>query len=68
MAKTKAKSAVPPKIYAVVGSDEAEVKRVAAELATNLTPPDAGDFGLEMIDGAAQSRRCKRCRFSAVQK
>jgi len=53
MAKTKAKSAVSPTIYAVVGSDEAEVKRVAAELATNLTPAGAGDFGLEIIDGAA---------------
>jgi len=53
MAKTRAKSAVPPKICAVIGSDEAEVKRVAAELATNLTPAGAGDFGLEMIDGAA---------------
>src|SRR5205085_986787 len=38
---------------AVIGSDEAEVKRVAAELATNLTPAGAGDFGLEIIDGAA---------------
>jgi DNA polymerase III subunit delta len=51
-AKTKAASA---KIYAVLGSDEAEVKRVAAELATNLTPPGAGDFGLEMIDGTADN-------------
>src|SRR5215470_4790486 len=51
-AKTKATSA---KIYAVLGSDEAEVKRVAAELATNLTPPGAGDFGLEVIDGAADN-------------
>jgi DNA polymerase-3 subunit delta len=50
--KTKATSA---NIHAVVGSDEAEVKRVAAELATNLTPPGAGDFGLEMIDGAADN-------------
>src|SRR4029434_8643477 len=40
-------------IYAVVGSDEAEVKRVAAELAQKLAPQDAGDFGLEVIDGAA---------------
>src|SRR5436309_12741658 len=48
--KTKAASA---NIYAVIGSDEAEVKRVAAELATNLTPAGAGDFGLEIIDGAA---------------
>jgi DNA polymerase III subunit delta len=51
-AKTKAASA---KIYAVLGSDEAEVKRVAAELASNLTPPGAGDFGLEVIDGAADN-------------
>ncbi len=39
-------------IHAVVGSDESEVKRVAAELAANLMPPDAGDFGIETIDGA----------------
>jgi DNA polymerase-3 subunit delta len=51
-AKTKAASA---NIYAVLGSDEAEVKRVAAELASNLTPPSAGDFGLEIIDGAADN-------------
>ena len=54
MPKTKIKAA-SAKIYAVVGSDEAEVKRVAAELATDLTPPDAGDFGLETIDGAADN-------------
>jgi DNA polymerase-3 subunit delta len=51
-AKTKAANA---NIYAVLGSDESEVKRVAAELASNLTPPDAGDFGLEIIDGAADN-------------
>jgi DNA polymerase-3 subunit delta len=51
-AKTKAASAT---LYAVVGSDEAEVKRVATELATNLMPPGAGDFGLEVIDGAADN-------------
>jgi DNA polymerase-3 subunit delta len=51
-AKTKAASA---STYAVLGSDEAEVKRVAAELASNLTPPGAGDFGLEVIDGAADN-------------
>jgi DNA polymerase III subunit delta len=54
MPKTKTKVA-SANIYAIVGSDEAEVKRVAAELATNLTPPDAGDFGLEVIDGAADN-------------
>src|SRR5213079_3180111 len=51
-AQTKAASA---NIYAVLGSDEAEVKRVAAELASNLTPADAGDFGLETIDGVADN-------------
>ena len=51
-AKTKAAAA---NIYAVVGSDEAEVKRAAAELAQTLTPPDAGDFGLETIDGVSEN-------------
>ena len=51
-AKTKAAAA---QIYAVVGSDESEVKRVATGLAAELTPPDAGDFGLEVIDGAADN-------------
>ncbi len=51
-AKTKAAAA---NIYAVVGSDEAEVKRAAAELAQTLPPPDAGDFGLETIDGVAEN-------------
>jgi len=51
-AKTKPSTA---HIYAVVGSDESEVKRAAAELAAKLTPPDAGDFGLETIDGAVDN-------------
>jgi DNA polymerase III subunit delta len=54
MPKGKAK-ATGAKIYAVLGSDESEVKRVAAEIASNLTPPGAGDFGLEVIDGAADN-------------
>jgi len=51
-AKTKAASA---NIYAVLGSDERKFKRVAAELASNLTPPGASAFGLEVIDGAADN-------------
>src|SRR5881394_1809180 len=50
--KTKAETA---NIHAIVGSDEAEVKRVAAELAEKLASPGAGDFGLETIDGAADN-------------
>src|SRR6266480_6796436 len=56
MPKTKAKAGSSiSKIHAVVGSDEAEVKRVAAELAEKLTPPEAGDFGLEIIDGVSEN-------------
>src|SRR5437879_11716725 len=54
MPKTKAKTAAV-KVYAVVGSDDVEVKHTAAELAEKLRPADAGDFGLEAIDGAADN-------------
>src|SRR5438132_14376640 len=54
MPKTRAKLAVA-KIYAVVGSDDVEVKHTAAELAEKLKPAAAGDFGLETIDGAADN-------------
>src|SRR5207245_10738301 len=54
MPKAKPQAATA-NIYGVVGSDEAEIKRAAAELATNLTPPEAGDFGLEIIDGVAEN-------------
>jgi DNA polymerase-3 subunit delta len=54
MPKTKTKVEAA-NIHTVVGSDEAEVKRVAAELAQKLAPKDAGEFGLEVIDGAADN-------------
>ena len=54
MPKAKTRSATA-NIYAVVGSDEAEVKRFAAELAEKLTPPGAAEFGLEIVDGAADN-------------
>src|SRR6516165_10720375 len=54
MPKAKTKSEIA-NIYAVVGSDEAEVKHVATELAQKLLPDDAGDFGLEVIDGVADN-------------
>src|SRR3712207_4538417 len=69
MAKAKAKTTAS--IHAVVGSDESEVKRVAAELAAKLTPTDAGDFGLEVIDGcgdnAEQSAARVRAAIEALQ-
>jgi DNA polymerase III subunit delta len=62
-AKTKTATA---NIYAVVGSDEAEVKRVAAELAAKLTPPGAGDFGLEVIDGASDNAEQAAARIRST--
>jgi len=63
----KAKTATAAeKIYAVVGSDEAEMKHVAAELAEKLTPPGAGDFGLEVIDGAADNADQAQARVRAT--
>jgi DNA polymerase-3 subunit delta len=54
--KTKAKTAESEsQIHAVVGSDESEVKRVAAELAAQLAPPEAGEFGVEVIDACADN-------------
>jgi len=52
MAKLKTRTA---NIHAVVGSDESAVKRQAAELAQKLAPAEAGEFGLETIDGAADN-------------
>jgi DNA polymerase-3 subunit delta len=67
MPKTKTTTAAT-NIYAVVGSDEAEVKRAAAELASNLTPPDAGDFGLEIVDGAVDHTEQAAARIrSAIE-
>ena len=65
MPKAKTKSA-STNVYAVLGSDEAEVKRVAAELATQLTPPEAGDFGLEVIDGVAESAEQATARIRST--
>ena len=48
--KTAAKN-----ITAVVGSDEGAVKARARELAGQLAPEDAGEFGVEIIDGAADN-------------
>jgi DNA polymerase-3 subunit delta len=54
MPKAKTKTATA-NIHAIVGSDEARLKREAAELAKKLAPAAAGEFGLETIDGAADN-------------
>ncbi len=53
MPAAKSKSAAATQIHAVLGSDESEVKRVAKDLAAQLAP--AGDFGADIIDGAASN-------------
>ena len=54
--KTKAASAAKSDaIRVVAGTDEAEVKRRATELAAVMAGPDAGEFGLDIIDGMADN-------------
>jgi DNA polymerase-3 subunit delta len=58
-APRKPKAAKPAATNAAVrivaGSDEAEVKRRAAELAEEMAGPDAGEFGRDIIDGTAEN-------------
>ncbi len=67
MPKAKAKSkTTTANMHAVVGSDESEVKRVAQELAAQLTPPEAGDFGVEVIDACADNAEQAAARVRAT--
>lgn len=51
----------PPKkkttsqVNVLLGSDEARVKEAALALVRSLTPPDAGDFSNDIIDGTADN-------------
>jgi DNA polymerase-3 subunit delta len=51
----------PPKktaasqVNVFIGSDEARVKEAALMLVRSLTPPDAGDFSNDIIDGSADN-------------
>jgi DNA polymerase-3 subunit delta len=56
-----AKQTAQTAIHAVVGSDEAEIKRAARELADKLTPP--GDFGSDIIDGVAENADAAAARI-----
>ena len=66
MPKAKTSVVAPAKIHAVVGSDDVEVKHVAAELAEKLKSADAGDFGLEIIDGAADNAEQAAARIRST--
>src|ERR1700745_3399788 len=65
MPKAKAK-VQGANIHAVVGSDEAAGKRVAAGLGQKLYPDDAGDFGLEVIDGTADNAEQAAARIRST--
>ena len=43
-------------IYLVGGSDEFSIKEAAAKLAEKLAPPKGGEFGVEIVDGAASNQ------------
>ncbi|HXM02091.1 MAG TPA: hypothetical protein VN939_05780, partial [Chthoniobacterales bacterium] len=43
------------RFFAVVGSDEGAVKKRAHELGKELAPKDAGDFGVDLLDGAVEN-------------
>lgn len=43
------------RVFAVIGSDEGETKRRAKELASELTPEQGADFGVDTIDGTADN-------------
>jgi DNA polymerase III subunit delta len=53
--KTKDQPGADSRFFAVVGSDEGAVKKRAHELAKELAPKDAGDFGVDLLDGAAEN-------------
>ena len=55
MSAAKPKANTSAAFQAVLGSDDAEVKRFARELADAMTPPGGGDFGVEIIDGTASN-------------
>jgi DNA polymerase-3 subunit delta len=53
MCAAKIKGAASASIHAVLGTDDAEVKRLASKLAAELTPGNGGDFALDLVDGHA---------------
>lgn len=67
MPKTATKTKKTAKqIFAIVGSDESEVKRSATALAEQLAPAGLGDFGLEIIDGCADNAEQAVARIRAT--
>jgi DNA polymerase-3 subunit delta len=53
--KTNSQRGTNTRFFAVVGSDEGAVKKRAHELGKELAPKDAGDFGVDLLDGAVEN-------------
>jgi DNA polymerase-3 subunit delta len=51
----KSAAAAASNFIAVLGTDEALMKEAAIRLSRELSPPDAGDFGVDIIEGIAES-------------
>ena len=51
----KASPAPAGNVFAFIGTDEARVKEAALLLVRKLTPPDAGDFSNDIIEGTADN-------------
>lgn len=49
------KSTAASNIHAFLGTDEGRVKEAALKLVQRFTPPDAGDFANDVIDGTAEN-------------
>jgi DNA polymerase-3 subunit delta len=55
MPPKKSASIASSNFIAVLGTDEALMKEAAIRLSRELSPPDAGDFGVDVIEGIAES-------------
>ena len=64
-------SAVSANVWAYVGTDDLRVKEAALVKARELSPPDAGEFGLEIVEGGADNSdhaaRIVRNTIEAIQ-
>ncbi len=68
MPAPKKSAAASSNFTAVVGTDEARVKEAALALSRELAPADAGDFGVEVIDGVAENaEHCERIVRSVME-
>jgi len=69
--KTSVKSSASANLWAWVGTDDLRVKEAALQKVRELTPPDAGEFGVEIIEGSADNAdhaaRIVRNTIEAIQ-